>query len=113
MDCIAYKKRHHQNNDNSSTNDNNDEWEEFEELFLDPIESNDVQVFSSDVDMIANEESDSCTALRIEFGKSSDFYGRIVIYSLTKSIVQSVCMQNNTVERLRPHECETTSLVSI
>lgn len=82
MDCIAYKKRHHQNNDNSSINDNNDEWKEFEELFLDPIESNDVQVFSSDVDMIANEESDSCTALRIEFGKSSDFYGRIVIYSL-------------------------------
>lgn len=82
MDCIAYKKRHHQNNNDSSTNDNNDEWEEFEELFLDPIESNDVQVFSSDVDMLANEESDSCTALRVEFGNSSDFYGRIVIYSL-------------------------------
>jgi len=79
MDCIVYKKKQLHNNDDSDQSDNNEVWEELEEIFMDPIESNDNQIFPADVD---NEESDPCTAIRLEFGKSSDFYGRIVIYSL-------------------------------
>ena len=70
MECIVYKK-----------NSDNDEWEEFEELYLDTIESNEVQTFG--VELAPGQDAvDSCEAIRIEFGKSSDFYGRIVIYTL-------------------------------
>ena len=75
MDCTAYTKKLRDNLDD-------DQWEESEELFLDTIESNDVQIFHADLDAISLGEIDPCTALRIEFGKSTDFYGRIVIYSL-------------------------------
>jgi hypothetical protein len=72
MDCIVYQK---------CGNENNDDWEECEDLFLDPIDSNEVQTFASE-----EEEDDNaggkCNAIRIEFGRSTDFYGRIVIYSL-------------------------------
>ncbi|KAL7469944.1 hypothetical protein ACHAXS_010181, partial [Conticribra weissflogii] len=70
-ECTVFKKNH-----NIGNNDGG-EWEEFEDLFIDPVESSEVQVFSA-------EEGDSaeyCSALRIEFERSTDFYGRIVIYS--------------------------------
>ncbi len=66
-----FKKNH------NICNNDGGEWEEFEDLFIDPVESSEVQVFSA-------EEGDSaeyCSALRIEFERSTDFYGRIVIYS--------------------------------
>ena len=65
MDCVVYKKKQQNNAE--------EEWGESEELFVDPIDSNDVQTFSADID---------AEALRIEFGRSKDFHGRIVIYSL-------------------------------
>jgi hypothetical protein len=83
MDCIVYKKRQQQQpqktdeSDDKSNNNNDEEWEELDELFLDPIDSTDIQTFYSEEVTI-----DPCTALRIEFGKSTDFYGRIIIYSL-------------------------------
>ncbi len=83
MDCIVYKKKQQTINDGTvEENNNNDEgeWEEFEELFLDPVDSNDVQTFPAEIE--SNETIQPCTALRIEFGRSTDFYGRIVIYSL-------------------------------
>ena len=82
MDCMVYKKRQKQpyntdeSNDESNYNDG-EEWEELDELFLDPIDSTDIQTFYSEEVTIH-----PCTALRIEFGKSTDFYGRIVVYSL-------------------------------
>ncbi len=86
MDCTMYKKKLRDNPENNKNgneeDDDDDEWEESGELFLDTIESNDVQIFPADVDAISHGEIDPCTALRIEFGKSTDFYGRIVIYSL-------------------------------
>ncbi len=83
MDCTAYTKKLRDNlEDNRNSNNDDDQWEESEELFLDTKESNDVQIFHADVDVISHGEIDPCTALRIEFGKSTDFYGRIVIYSL-------------------------------
>ena len=59
----------------------NDDWEEFEELYMETIESNEVQCFGVE---FSPDQSDvePCRSIRIEFGKSSDFYGRIVIYSL-------------------------------
>ena len=83
MDCIVQKKRQQQQpqktdeSDDKSNNNNDEEWEELDELFLDPIDSTDIQTFYSEEVTI-----DPCTALRIEFGKSTDFYGRIIIYSL-------------------------------
>ena len=81
MDCIVYKKKRLHNNNDSDQSDNDEEWEELEEIFMDPRETNEVQIFHADEDMISNEKN-PCTALRIEFGKGTDFYGRIVIYSL-------------------------------
>ncbi len=82
MDCMVYKKKQRQppkiDEKHDETNDNDEEeWEELDELFLDPKDSTDIQTFYSDELTIA-----PCTALRIVFGKSTDFYGRIVIYSL-------------------------------
>jgi len=69
MDCIVYQK----------SGDETTEWEECEDLFIDPIDSNEVQTFESEAD---DATSVKCSSLRIEFGRSTDFYGRIVIYSL-------------------------------
>ncbi len=82
MDCMVYTKKQRQPHKIDEKHDltkNNDEeeWEELNELFLDPIDSTDIQTFYSDELTI-----DPCTAMRIEFEKSTDFYGRIVIYSL-------------------------------
>ena len=82
MDCMVYKKIQQQppkiDEKHDETNNNDEEeWEELDELFMDPKDSTDIQTFCSDESTI-----DPCTALRIEFGKSTDFYGRIVIYSL-------------------------------
>jgi len=82
MDCIVYRKNqqqpHKMDESHDDMNNNDDEeWEELDELFLDPVDSTDIQTFYSDESTI-----DPCTALRIEFGKSADFYGRIVMYSL-------------------------------
>ena len=93
MDCIVYKKTQQNIEREGSpkvqgrqTNDNDEkEWEELEELFVDPIDTTDIQTFPADIEPndTKNEQSEySCTALRIEFGRSTDFYGRIVIYSL-------------------------------
>ena len=82
LDCMVYKKRQKQPHNTDESNDesnynNGEEWEELDELFLDPIDSTDIQTFYTEEVTI-----DPCTALRIEFGKSTDFYGRIVVYSL-------------------------------
>jgi hypothetical protein len=92
LDCVVYKQ---QDNNNNSDNDNNDDdnnnnlkWEEMEELYMDPIDTTDVQSFYSDieVDNVSTSSSSptnqAVTAIRIEFGKSTDFYGRIVLYSI-------------------------------
>lgn len=71
MDCIVHRR-----------NKEHDEWEEFDELYVDPIDSNEVQTFPTEVDDDENETIEPCTALKIDFGRSTDFYGRIVIYSL-------------------------------
>lgn len=81
MDCIVFQKKFEKSHESKKCDDGQ-EWEELEELFLDPIESNDIQTFPVDEDMIPNESNDPCIALRIEFSKSTDFYGRIVIYSV-------------------------------
>ena len=86
MDCIVYQKKgqtsieriNDQNNDNGSDGD----WEEFDALFVDPIDSNEIQTFFVDIQTDSNQIMKPCTALRIDFGRSTDFYGRIVIYSL-------------------------------
>ena len=75
MDCIVHRKKH---NTNTTSDNNEDDWEEFEELYLDTTDTTDVQTFPVDDD--TNEQP--CTALRIDFGRSNDFYGRIIIYSL-------------------------------
>jgi hypothetical protein len=90
LDCVVYKQQ-----DNNSDNDNNDDdnnnnlkWEEMEELYMDPIDTTDVQSFYSDMeeDNVSTSSSSptnqAVTAIRIEFGKSTDFYGRIVLYSI-------------------------------
>ena len=70
MDCIVFRR---------STEE--DDWEEFDELFMDTKESNEVQTFV--VELGPDQTTvKPCDAIRIEFEKSSDFYGRIVIYSL-------------------------------
>ena len=69
MDCIVYQK----------SGDGTTDWEECEDLFVDPIDSNEVQTFESEAD---DSMSGKCSSLRIEFGRSTDFYGRIVIYTL-------------------------------
>ncbi|KAL7549549.1 hypothetical protein ACHAWF_012809 [Thalassiosira exigua] len=79
-DCAVYWKRPLTSNSSGEQGDTSEEWEESEELFVDPVDSNDTQSFPADVD--GNRGKETCIALRIEFGKSSDFYGRIVIYSL-------------------------------
>jgi hypothetical protein len=57
------------------------QWEEFDELYMETIESNEVQTF--DLELGPGQTAvEPCDAIRIEFGKSSDFYGRIVIYAL-------------------------------
>lgn len=79
MDCVVYRKNGQQNADGDGAQ-NDEEWEECDELFLDPVDSNEVQTFPAEID--PDEPPEPCTALRIEFGRSTDFYGRIVIYSL-------------------------------
>lgn len=81
MDCTVYKKKL-QSNHSANKSCNGCDWEELEEIFVDPVESNDIQIFQAEVDTVSSDDFDPCTALRIEFRKSSDFYGRIVIYSL-------------------------------
>jgi len=76
MDCIVHKKKH--NTDTTTDNNNEEDWEEFEELYLDTTDTTDVQTFPVDDDTTEQ----PCTALRIDFGRSNDFYGRIIIYSL-------------------------------
>ena len=71
MACIVYRKN----------NNSDEEWEEFEELYLETIDSNEVQSFSVEVETDQS-AAESCESIRIEFGKSTDFYGRIVIYLL-------------------------------
>lgn len=84
MDCIVYQKTTQpQSAEGSavgeqSNGDDVGEWEEMDELFLDPVDSNEVQTFPAERDS----ETKDCTALRIEFGRSTDFYGRLVVYSL-------------------------------
>ena len=77
MDCIVYKQK-------KKEQQNNKDWDEFEEMYIDPIDTTDVQTFPVD-DIMESDDDDTdccCSALRIEFGRSTDFYGRIVIYSL-------------------------------
>jgi len=69
MECIVYRK-----------NSEEEEWEEFDELFVEPIDSNEIQTFP--IEMESDETVEPCKCLRFEFGKSTDFYGRIVIYSM-------------------------------
>ena len=93
MDCTVYKKTQQsierkgsaRVQDRQNNDDDEEEWEELEELFVDPIDTTDIQTFPADIELNdAKNQHDkySCTALRIEFGRSTDFYGRIVIYSL-------------------------------
>ena len=80
MDCIVHRKASGESAGEQSNVNN--EWEEFDELYLDPVDSNEVQTFAVETESDGNETPQPCTALRIEFGRSTDFYGRIVIYSL-------------------------------
>lgn len=85
MDCIAYQKKQQiSDGEEQSNDDDNGEWEELDELFVDPVDSNEIQTFAAEREESesSNEANEYCTALRIEFGRSSDFYGRIVVYSL-------------------------------
>ena len=66
MDCTVFTK----------TTDCQEEWEECEDLFIDAEDSNEMQVFEVESTCVP------CVSMRIEFGRSTDFYGRIVIYSL-------------------------------
>ncbi|KAL7526433.1 hypothetical protein ACHAXR_001487, partial [Thalassiosira sp. AJA248-18] len=89
MDCIVYQKKQLQkttdgSDEKQNSGDDNDgeSWEEFDELFVEPIDSNEVQTFPAEIESDETTTNEPCTALRIEFGRSTDFYGRIVIYSL-------------------------------
>ncbi|KAL9184279.1 hypothetical protein ACHAXT_002365 [Thalassiosira profunda] len=81
MDCIVHRRT---SGDSAAGEQSNgeSEWKEFDELYLDPVDSNKVQTFAVETESDGNETPQPCTALRIEFGRSTDFYGRIVIYSL-------------------------------
>jgi len=82
MECIVYRKKALRDPvpDNNLSKEHH-EWEEFEELFMDTSDSNEVQTFCVECD--PNQPNhELCDAIRIEFGKGTDFYGRIVIYSL-------------------------------
>ena len=82
MDCIVYQKKKKAGAINNDCEQNDDgDWEEFDELFVDPIDSSEIQTFPVELEDDPN-QSEPCTALRIEFGKSNDFYGRIIIYAL-------------------------------
>lgn len=76
MDCTVFKKCCNSSEEQMNADD---EWEECEDFFIDPIDSNELQTFISDGD---GSSGNKCSAIRIEFGRSKDFYGRIVIYSL-------------------------------
>jgi len=81
LDCTVYKQRRRRDDD--TNNDiGDDEWEEMEELYLDPMDTTDVQSFHPSDDMNSLPSNPMVTAIRIEFGKSTDFYGRIVLYSI-------------------------------
>jgi len=78
MDCTVYRKKQQHAEGNG---DDGEEWEEFDELYVDPVDSNDIQNFPAELDSDSIETREPCTSLRIEFERSTDFYGRIVIYS--------------------------------
>ena len=83
LDCTVYKQRRRRRRRDDDTNNDigDDEWEEMEELYMDPMDTTDVQSFHpSDVNSLPS--NPMVTAIRIEFGKSTDFYGRIVLYSI-------------------------------
>lgn len=84
-DCVAYLRRTDRSDDDEGGPPRDDArdgdgWEEFDELFVDPADSNEVQAFPVERD--PDEAVEFCRSLRIEFGRSADFYGRIVVYSL-------------------------------
>jgi len=82
MDCVVFCKESLPA-ESSGEQDSDVEWEEFDQLFLEPKDSSDIQIFPVKTDLgIDDEINTPCSALRIEFGRSGDFYGRIVIYSL-------------------------------
>jgi len=55
------------------------EWKELEDSFMEPEDSNEMQCF----DLTEESENDRlCDSLKIEFGSSTDFYGRVTIYKL-------------------------------
>jgi hypothetical protein len=90
LDCGVYKHQDNTNSDNDSNDEDNSnlKWEEMEELYMDPIDTTDVQSFYSDIEVdnvstaSSSPTNQAVTAIRIEFGKSTDFYGRIVLYSI-------------------------------
>ena len=83
MDCVVFRKKCLESEKSDTQNDDSVEWEEFDELFLDAVDSSDIQTFPVEASSDVGEGIETpYTALRIEFGKSGDFYGRIVMYSL-------------------------------
>lgn len=106
LDCVVYYKKSNKqpsllfrsstdddgkdSSNNRGKNDNDDnnlKWEEMEELYMDPVDTTHVQSFYSDIEVdnvaaASPSTNPPVTAIRIEFGKSTDFYGRIVLYSI-------------------------------
>ena len=83
MDCVVYRKNAKQSTTADGTKgatESGVEWEEFDELYVEPVDSNDVQIFP--VETEDDKDLEPCTSIRIEFGRSADFYGRVVIYAL-------------------------------
>jgi len=72
----VYKQRRREDDSNDDIGDDK-KWEEMEELYIDPMDTTDVQSFYPSDNMISP-SNPIVTAIRIEFGKSTDFYGRIV-----------------------------------
>lgn len=86
-ECTVFKKNHNIGDSEGG------KWEEFEDLFVDPVETNEVQVFPAE----EAESEEFFSALRIEFERSTDFYGRIVIYSFEVWGYESPINVNNSI----------------
>jgi len=80
LDCTVYKRRRREDDTDDDIGDD-EKWEEMEELYMDPMDTTDVQSFHPSDDM-NSPSNPMVTAIRIEFGKSTDFYGRIVLYNI-------------------------------
>ena len=55
-------------------------WKEVEDAYIEPENVNDLQMF--ELEECESADDLKCDAIKFNFGESSDFYGRVILYKI-------------------------------